>query len=388
MRRLLMGLGVIAVLAVAVLVPWRRPRAEAVRIQLHDGVLVGALEDSVAIFKGIPYAAPPVGALRWALPQPPAAWKGERPATALGASCMQPEAPRNVPADSPAAQMSEDCLYLNVWAPSHAKGAPLMVWLHGGGNRSGSSADRYTDGAAFARDGVVLVSLNYRLGVFGFLPAGGEANFGLWDQLAALRWVRENAAAFGGDPDNVTLFGESAGADDTLALMCAPQARGLFKRAIAESPGDGWAQPEALADAPNDTSLAALRSIPAAKLLQGNEAMDDWGITLDGHLLGQMPMNAFAAGHAAAMPLIIGTNDEEGSLLGPDARSEGMFPQLDSADLERLKALYGAQGGGDAALARLLFRDGYFAAPARSVVRELADLLPERRGSACGTGTA
>jgi para-nitrobenzyl esterase len=372
MRRALIGLGVIAVLAAAFLVPWGRARAEAVRVQVHDGVLVGTSENGVAIFKGIPYAAPPVGALRWVLPQPVIAWKTERAATAFGASCMQPEPPRNVPPDSPAAQMSEDCLYLNVWAPGQTRRAPVMVWLHGGGNRDGSSADRYADGAAFARDGVVLISLNYRLGVFGFLPQGGEANFGLWDQLAALRWVRQNAAAFGGDPDNVTLFGESSGAEDILALMCAPQARGLFKHAIAESPGGGWAPPKALTDAPKDTSLMALRSIPAAKLLQSAEALDDWGITVDGHLLSEAPMSAFAAGHAAAIPLIIGTNDEEGSLLGPDAKSEGMLTQLDAADLARLKALYGPQSGGDAALARLLFRDAYFAGPARSVATAAA----------------
>jgi len=341
MRRLLIGVGVIAVLAVAFLLPWRQVRAESIRIQVHEGVLVGTAENGIAIFKGIPYAAPPVGLLRGALPQPAAAWKGERAATVFGASCMQPKPPRNVPSDSPAARLSEDCLYLNVWAPDHAKQAPVMVWLHGGGNRDGSSADRYTDGAAFARDGVVLISLNYRLGEFGFQPHGGEANFGLWDQLAALRWVHENAAAFGGDPDNVTLFGESAGAEDILALMCAPQARGLFKRAIAESPGGGWAQ-------------------------------DDSGITVDGHLLGRAPMAEFAAGHAAAIPLIIGTNDEEGSLLEPDAKSEGMFTQLNAADLARLKTLYGPKGGADPALARLLFRDAYYAGPARSVAAAVA----------------
>jgi para-nitrobenzyl esterase len=154
--------------------------------------------------------------------------------------------------------------------------------------------------------------------------------------------------------------------------MCASQARGLFKRAIAESPGGGWVPPQALADAPKDTSLTAQRSIPAAKLLQSADALDHWGITVDGHLLSQAPMTAFAAGHAAAIPLIIGTNDEEGSLLGPDAKSEGMLTQLDTADLARLKALYGPQSDGDAALARLMFRDAYFAGPARSVAAAAA----------------
>jgi para-nitrobenzyl esterase len=325
MRRLPVGLGIVCVLAAIVFVPWRLARAEPVLLTLHDGVLVGASESGVAIFKGIPYAAPPVGTLRWALPQATVPWKGERRAMEFGASCMQIQPPRNVPPDSPAAHVNEDCLYLNVWAPRQAKQAPVMVWLHGGGNRDGSAADRYTDGAAFARDGVVLISLNYRLGVFGFRPTAGEANFGLWDQLAALRWVQQNVAAFGGDPGNVTLFGESSGAVDALALICAPQGRGLFKRAIAESPGGLWEPPKSQADTPKDASLAALRSMPAEQLLHDAEDTDDWGVTVDGHLLAESPMGAIADHHAAAIPLIIGTNDEEGSLLGPDATSAGLF---------------------------------------------------------------
>jgi para-nitrobenzyl esterase len=152
--------------------------------------------------------------------------------------------------------------------------------------------------------------------------------------------------------DNATLFGESAGAEDALALMCAPQARGLFKRAIAESPGGGWAALKAVAEA--------------------QPAIDDPDITVDGHLLAETPTSAFAAGRAAAIPLIIGTNDEEGSLLGPDARPEGLFTQLTPADLERLRGLYGTQGGDDSAFARLLLRDGSFAGPARSVAVSVA----------------
>ncbi len=351
MRRWLLGLGVICLLAVAILVTLRLARAGAIRIRVHEGVVVGTTANGVASFKGIPYAAAPVGALRWALPQPPVAWQAERPATAFGASCMQSEPPRNVPPDGPAAKLSEDCLYLNVWAPEKAKQAPVMVWIHGGGNVSGSSADRYTDGAAFARDGVVLVSMNYRLGEFGFRGKDGHANFGLWDQIAALHWVRDNAAAFGGDPDNVTVFGESSGAGDILALMTAPPARGLFQRAIAESPGGGWSAPAALADAEPETH---------------------WGPVVDGQLLMQTRMSAFAQQHVAVLPLIIGTNDQEGSLLGPDAKAEGMFTQLNAADLEQLKALYGAQSGDDNALARLLLRDGYFAGPARAVATAAA----------------
>src|SRR5690242_16800761 len=141
-------------------------RAEVAHVRLDEGALNGVLTDGVASYKGIPYAAPPVGPLRWALPAPPKGWSDERAADDFGPSCMQPTVPRNVPPGSKGAQLSEDCLTLNVWAPANAVHAPVMVWIHGGGNTNGSSADIYYDGSAFARDGVILVSLNYRLGVF------------------------------------------------------------------------------------------------------------------------------------------------------------------------------------------------------------------------------
>jgi para-nitrobenzyl esterase len=318
----------------------------AAKIRVHGGVLVGTSENGVAVFKGVPYAEPPVNALRWKLPQPAHPWPGELTVNEFGASCTQASPPRSVPAGSRALQLSEDCLTLNVWAPQAAKKAPVMVWLHGGGNTNGSSADVYFDGTAFARDGIVLVSCNYRLGALGFQPHNGEANFGLWDQVAVLRWVRENVAAFGGDPDNVTLFGESAGGEDVLALMTTVAARGLFHKAIVESGGGGWG--------------------PQSR----NE--DDWGPTVDGHLLKEPPLEAFAAGHAARIPLVIGTNGEEGALLGPDPRTDGLFSQVSAADLAQLKRIYGAEASSDAALARLEFRDGYFAGEARWVATKVA----------------
>jgi para-nitrobenzyl esterase len=159
--------------------------ADAIRIGVKSGVLVGTVDSGVESFKGIPYAAPPEGALRWKLPQPAPPWTQDRPADDFGPSCMQHSTPRNVSPTSRAAQLSEDCLTLNVWAPQAARKAPVMVWIHGGGNDSGSSADNYYDGTAFARDGIVLVSINYRLGSFGFQAHNGAANFGLWDQVAA-----------------------------------------------------------------------------------------------------------------------------------------------------------------------------------------------------------
>lgn len=332
--------------------------AEPIRIRVHDGMLVGSVDAGVATFKGVPYAAPPVDSLRLSLPQPPPKWSGERMADDFGPSCQQRSTPRNTPSGSRAAQLSEDCLTLNVWAPQSAQKAdqkaPVMVWLHGGGNEGGSAAGTYYDGTAFARDGVVLVSLNYRLGAMGFQVNKGEANFGLWDQVAALKWVHDNIAAFGGDPANVTLFGESAGGQDTVVLMTAVPARGLFQKAIVESGGNDWD--------PLPTMQKA-----------ASEADKHWSpMVIDGHLLKESPLAAFAAGRAAHIPLIIGTNSQEGSLLSLDAHSEGLFPKLSKEDQAQLAKLYGSRASDDASLARLEFRDGYFASQARWIAGKVA----------------
>jgi para-nitrobenzyl esterase len=342
------------VVAVALVAAPAGDAAEALRARVQGGVLVGAVDGAVQVFKGIPYAAPPVGPLRSALPQPIVPWSGERAAAAFGPSCMQRVPLRNVAPDSPGAQVSEDCLTLNVWAPRAATKAPVMVWIHGGGNQNGSSAVKYYDGAAFARDGIVLVSLNYRLGKLGFEPHNGEANFGLWDQVAALQWVKQNIAFFGGDPANVTLFGESAGGQDTIALMTAAPARGLFQKAIVESGGGGWG--------------------PNPKIAQEESAdhTGEWDVTVDGHLLEEPPLRAFAEGRAVHIPLIIGTNSEEGSLLGFDAHSADLFPKLSVSDLGMLKTVYGAKGADDEELARLMFRDGYFASEARWIAAKVS----------------
>ena len=327
--------------------------AESIRVRVHGGVLVGSVDSGVTTFKGVPYAAPPVGPLRGALPRPFPNWSGERLADDFGPSCQQRSAPRNVPANSRALQVNEDCLTLNVWAPQSAHKAPVMVWIHGGGNQNGSSAGIYYDGTAFARDGVVLISLNYRLGALGFQPHHGNANFGLWDQVAALKWVCDNIAAFGGDPAQVTLFGESAGGQDALALMTAAPARGLFQKAIVESAAGGWDPPPTLQQA---------QASPDG----------DWGPVIDGHLLKEAPFAAFAAGRAAHIPLIIGTNGEEGSLLQLDAHAEGVFSRVSKEDLAQLQKIYGAAAADDASLARLEFRDGYFASEARWIATKVA----------------
>jgi para-nitrobenzyl esterase len=214
-------------------------------VRTKAGLVEGfaSADGSVRTFRGIPFAAPPVGELRWKEPQAALPWPGVRKATEFGPRCLQgPIFDDMVFRDQP----SEDCLYLNVWTPakSAAEKLPVMVWIHGGGFQAGSASEPRQDGERLARKGVVVVGINYRLGVFGFLahPAlsaesgrGASGNYGLLDQVAALRWVRENAAAFGGDPQNVTIFGESAGSFAVSALVATPLARGLVTRAIGES---------------------------------------------------------------------------------------------------------------------------------------------------------
>ena len=279
--------------------------AAAPVVHSDDGALRGQVNGDVAAFKGIPFARPPVGALRWRPPQRPVPWHGVRKAAAYGADCMQ------VPFPGDAAPLgvtpAEDCLYLNVWTPAHFKGRnlPVMVWIYGGGFVNGGSSPPEYDGSAFARDGVVLVSFNYRLGNFGFFAhpalsaeqAGGPlGNYGYMDQIAALRWVQRNVVAFGGDPRNVTVFGESAGGISVNALLTSPLAAGLFQKAVIES-GAGRAGLPAkplsgAADSAEATgvalarsfgiegrdaaALAKLRAIPA-KMLLGNLNMATMG---------------------------------------------------------------------------------------------------------------
>jgi Carboxylesterase family len=203
---------------------------------------VATADGRIRVFKGIPYAAPPAGELRWKEPQPVRAWEGTRDASEFGAQCMQGPIFDDIKFPRPA---SEDCLNLNVWTPANSGDRlPVMVWIHGGGFQAGASAEPRHDGQAFGKKGVVLVTVNYRLGVFGFMAHPeltresshhASGNYGLMDQIAALRWVKENIAAFDGNPDNVTIFGESAGSFSVSALMASPLAKGLFHKAIGES---------------------------------------------------------------------------------------------------------------------------------------------------------
>jgi para-nitrobenzyl esterase len=312
-----------------------------VEATVAGGGLRGYVEDGVRIFKGVPYAQPPVGALRWRPPQPAQPWTGARDAQAFGSDCMQ----NRVGWDDTQTKLpvSEDCLTLNVWTPANAAKAPVMVWIHGGGYVMGSGSQPVFDGAALARRGVVVVTFNYRLGRFGFFahPAidaehadEPKANYAFMDQLAALAWVKANIAALGGDPGRVTIFGQSAGGGSVGQLMLIPQARGLFHQAIVQSGGGRDVWPLLAADRPGkvsaerigvafadkagvkDADAAALRALPADKLLgkldllNAEEATFS-GPVVDGRLVTGSAVEGFAAGRQAKVPLLIGANSDE-----------------------------------------------------------------------------
>lgn len=368
-------------------------QAQGVSVKVESGVLAGTQTDRARIFKNIPYAAPPVGDLRWAPPQKALAWNGARDATQNGPSCPQQMKPDGTPNEGSAnGPVSEDCLQLNVFAPATGgEKAPVMVWLHGGSHRTG--AGWIYDGQNFARDGVVLVSINYRLGPLGYFAhpaltkAAGKApvgNYGLMDQIAALEWVQRNIAAFGGDPKNVTVFGESAGGMSTLAILATPKAKGLFQKAVVQS-GGGWSAHTTLADKEargaavaakldlKNPTAADLRAVPAERLI-AQTLTGDYGPFVDGRLLKETPSQAFAAGREIDVPLIIGANSGEDSLMG---RSLPNASALAAAIPASAKAAYATEAAkGDEALVRAAFGDRFMVAPARWIAAQAAGGKP------------
>jgi len=297
-------------------------------VRTDDGFVRGMAAGTVDEFLGLPYAAPPTGNLRWRSPAPPAAWDGVRDATQFGPSCPQVLDPKLNP-ELPPGAISEDCLYLNVYAPPPSMndqgGRPVLVWIHGGGLVQDGARDY--DGSKLAADGIVVVTINYRLGALGFLahPAlashGAAGNYGLMDQQAALRWVQRNIARFGGDPHNVTIAGQSAGGLSVLAQMVSPGARGLFQRAIVQSGAFALNQrPLATAEAAGeafatavgcpDQSAACLRNVPVSDLVS-KFGVEIPGV-VDGSVLTQPIGTALATGQFARVPIINGiTHDEE-----------------------------------------------------------------------------
>lgn len=362
----------------------------AARVKIDSGALVGVENETANVFRNIPFAAPPVGDLRWAPPQPVKSWTSERMAVMPGPSCPQPMSANDTPNSGGAnGPISEDCLQLNVYAPKGAKGAPVMVWIHGGGHRTGAAW--VYDGANFARDGVVVVTVNYRLGPLGYFahpaltkaarPGEAVGNYGLMDQIAALKWVQRNIAAFGGDPKNVTVFGESAGGMSTLALLATPAARGLYQKAIVES-GGGWFQPKTLAAKEAEgaamlqkagltgATAADLRAIPMEKLVPLN---GDYQPFTDGRLMTETASQALVRGRFADVPLIIGSNSGEDSLMGPAPASRDAVARVPAA----MRAIYREEAAaGDDALVRAAFTDRIMGGPARWVAAQAAPGKP------------
>ena len=344
-------------------------------VRLRDGAVRGTVSGRVLAFRGIPYAAPPFGANRMRPPQPVQPWAGERDATAFGPTAPKGDyPPPYVPLFPEVVIPGEECLNLNVWTPDlGASGLPVLVWIHGGSFMNGSSSVGEYDGAAFARDGVVCVSINYRLAAEGFLYLGdGLANLGLLDQLAALRWVQDNIAQFGGDPARVTVAGESAGAMSVTTLLSMPLASGLFAQAIAESgagahtltAAEGQLVGRYLAEAlgvPADRE--AIGAVPLDKLVRAasnlvvevQTAPDParWGrLTLsllpfapvvDGSVLASAPVPALLAGQGGDVPLMIGTNRDEARLFLVAAGTIGV---IDEPTLGAVASVYGLSGDG------------------------------------------
>ena len=318
--------------------------SSAPQVKTTSGIVEGKDEGkddgAVHAFLGIPYAAPPVGDLRWKPPAAAAKWSGVRKATEFGAHCMQGRVFGDMKFRDPGG--SEDCLFLNVWVPAKPSAAklPVMVWIYGGGFAAGSTSEARQDGTHLAQQGVIVVSMNYRLGILGFFvhpelakESGHNAagNYGLLDQLAALRWVHDNIAAFGGDPGNVTIFGESAGSFSVSAQMASPLAKGLFQKAIGESGGAFFSgglafEPLAVREEKDVkvvsaklgvSTLAELRAIPAEKLLEAfappKSRGFDFDADVDGYFLPEPVPAIFAAGKQNDVPLLAGWNHDEGS---------------------------------------------------------------------------
>ena len=375
--------------------PVARPPAGPVR---------GTEADGLQVFRGIPYALPPVGAARWKPPTAVPAWRDTRDATRFGPACQQPGYPASSIYAETYSAMNEDCLSLNVWRPTAAKKAPVFVWIHGGNLVRGSSQQALFDGSALAKRGIVVVSINYRLGIFGYFAHPGlsaesadgtSGNYGLMDQIAALHWVKRNIAAFGGDPAKVTVAGESAGGLAVLHLMASPKARGLFDKAIVQSASlmnlpelkqtrFGTPSAEALGErVAGGRSIADLRAIGGAELVElARKAGFASTAIVDGKLLSRQLIETFERGEQARVPVMTGLTAGEirtmRSILPglPDAATLDA-PKYEAAirakygDLtDDFVRLYPAADVGESILAAA--RDGFFAWTSQRLVREQA----------------
>ena len=332
-------------------------------VSMSTGQLRGSLTaDGVAVFKNIPFAQPPIGELRWRTPLPAKAWTGVRDATAFGPMCNQN--------DNKQLPHSEDCLQLNIWTPAWPlkSSFPVMVWIHGGGNTAGSGVEALFNGEVLARHGVVVVNINYRLDVLGFFahpaltkesPHHAAGNYGLADQIMALHWVRDNIARFGGNPANVTIFGESAGASDVNALIASPLSKGLFLRAMAQS-GPVGAQPS-LAESESrgvdlatklgftgEDALARLRAVPDTELMaKAALAGRGLGINVDGWVLTEPAAKVYAQGREQKVALLIGNDSQEMQPRGATRDIRELISERYGPLADRALAAYGVNGANE-----------------------------------------
>ena len=334
MKSFLLAIAIVAVPCMGV--------AAETTAKVEQGVLQGTTEAGLTVYRGVPFAAPPVGDLRWRAPEPAAKWAGVRPADKFAPQCVQ---------SIPGITISEDCLYLNVWTPAKSASAkvPVLVWIYGGGFAVGGTAVPTYSGEVLAKKGVVLVSIAYRLGSLGFLAHPGlsaespqhvSGNYGLLDMIAALQWIKKNIAAFGGDPNKVTIFGESAGGIAVSELCASPLAKGLIQGAISESggsfgparaagmPGENMrllatAEKDGLAFANNAgaSSVAELRKLPAEKILAATRGLA-WP-NIDGYVIPTDQYTLYAAKQFNDVPVLIGYNSDEGASFSRDTAPKG-----------------------------------------------------------------